>query len=82
MADKTMAANPAAGPLTPICDPLMEPTTIPPIIPAIRPEHRGAALAYAITKQRGIATKYTNILEGISAFKFSMGLFFIMLCRV
>ena len=33
MADKTMAANPAAGPLTPICDPLMEPTTIPPIIP-------------------------------------------------
>ena len=42
---KTIAAKPAAGPLTPILDPLKDPTIIPPIIPAIKPENRGAPLA-------------------------------------
>jgi hypothetical protein len=61
-----MAANPAAGPLTPISEPLKEPTTIPPTIPAIRPENNGAPLARAIPKHKGSATKNTTILDGKS----------------
>ena len=70
MAVNTIAANPAAGPLTPTCDPLISPTTIPPIIPAISPENKGAPLANAIPKQRGMATKNTTTLAGKSFFKF------------
>ena len=69
MAESTIAARPAAGPLTPILDPLRAPTTIPPTIPAINPEKRGAPLARAIPKQSGKATKNTTILDGISLFK-------------
>ena len=68
MAVKTIAAKPAAGPLTPILDPLNAPTIIPPIIPAIKPENRGAPLANAIPKHRGRATKKTTILAGKSVF--------------
>jgi len=73
IATNTIAANPAAGPLTPIAEPLNAPTTIPPIIPAISPENNGAPLAKAIPKQSGRATKKTTILAGISAFKFFNG---------
>ena len=69
IAVKTIAASPAAGPLTPIWEPLNRPTTIPPIIPAIIPENKGAPLARAIPRQRGIATKKTTILAGISDLK-------------
>ena len=70
MAVKTMAANPAAGQLTPIFEPLKAPTITPPIIPAIKPENKGAPLAKAIPKHRGRATKKTTILAGKSFFKF------------
>ncbi len=70
MALATIAAKPAAGPLTPIFDLLREPTTIPPIIPAINPDKGGASLAKAIPKQSGNATKKTTILAGISFFKY------------
>ena len=63
-----MAANPAAGPLTPIFEPLMAPTMIPPTIPAISPLNRGAPLANAIPKHNGSATKNTTILAGKSFF--------------
>ncbi len=69
MATRTIADNPAAGPLTPMCDPLKEPTTIPPTIPAISPENKGAPLAKAIPKHKGNATKNTTILAGKSLFK-------------
>ena len=61
-----MAANPAAGPLTPMLDPLILATTIPPIIQAISPEKSGAPLANAIPKHKGKATKNTTILAGKS----------------
>jgi len=67
---RTIAANPAAGPLTPICEPLKAPTRIPPTMPAIRPENKGAPLAKAIPKHNGRATKKTTILAGKSALKF------------
>ena len=57
-----MAANPAAGPLTPILEPLKAPTTIPPMMPAMSPENNGAPLAKAIPKHNGRATKKTTIL--------------------
>ena len=69
IAVNTIAANPAAGPLTPIFDPLIRPTIIPPTIPAIKPENKGAPLAKAIPKHSGKATKNTTILAGISYFK-------------
>ena len=62
MAVNTIAARPAAGPLTPMLDPLNDPTTIPPTIPAINPEKSGAPLANAIPRHRGNATKNTTIL--------------------
>jgi hypothetical protein len=43
------------------------------MIPAISPENSGAPLANAIPKQRGIATKKTTILAGISDLKFLKG---------
>jgi hypothetical protein len=61
-----MAANPAAGPLTPILESLKAPTTIPPIIPEINPEKSGAPLASAIPKHKGNATKNTTTLAGKS----------------
>ena len=69
IAVSTIAAKPAAGPLTPICEPLKEPTIIPPTIPAISPDIKGAPEANAIPKQRGKATKKTTILAGKSDFK-------------
>ena len=66
IAVKTIAAKPAAGPLTPIFESDNPPTTIPPIIPAINPEKRGAPLANAIPKHKGNATKNTTILAGKS----------------
>ncbi len=68
MAVNTIAAKPAAGPLTPILEPLKAPTTIPPIIPAINPENKGAPLARAIPKHNGKATKNTTTLAGKSLF--------------
>ena len=79
---KTIAASPAAGPLTPIWEPLIIPTIIPPIIPAIKPENNGAPLASAIPKQRGSATKKTTILAGMSLFKFDNKFEFFILIRV
>ena len=73
MAVKTIAAKPAAGPLTPTDDLLIAPTTTPPTIPAISPEKSGAPLARAIPKHSGHATKNTTILEGRSDFKFLNG---------
>ena len=87
MAVKTIAANPAAGPLTPILEPLKTPTIIPPTMPAMSPEKRGAPLAKAIPKHRGSATKKTTILAGTSLFIvekifFDMNvLFFEMKCK-
>jgi hypothetical protein len=69
----TMAASPAAGPLTPRGEPLKAPTIIPPIIPEIKPENKGAPLANAIPRQRGKATKKTTILAGMSDLKFLKG---------
>ncbi len=66
IAVSTIAASPAAGPLTPIFDPLIAPTRIPPTTPAITPEKSGAPLARAIPKQRGSATKNTTIDAGKS----------------
>ena len=66
IAVNTIAASPAAGPLTPILEPLSPPTTIPPMIPAISPENSGAPLAKAIPKHNGSATKNTTILAGKS----------------
>jgi len=68
MAVNTMAAKPAAGPLTPIFDPLNPPTIIPPIIPEITPEKSGAPLARAIPKHRGSATK--KILQYSQEYRF------------
>ena len=69
MAVNTIAAKPAAGPLTPIWEPLRAPTTIPPIIPAINPENKGAPLAKAMPRHKGKATKNTTILAAKSFFK-------------
>ena len=66
IAVRTIAANPAAGPLTPMAEPLKAPTTTPPIIPAIKPEKSGAPLAKAIPKHNGKATKNTTTLAGRS----------------
>lgn len=73
IAVRTIAAKPAAGPLTPTVDLLIPPTTTPPTIPAISPEKSGAPLARAIPKHKGSATKNTTILEGRSDFKFLNG---------
>jgi hypothetical protein len=68
--EKTITANPAAGPLTPSGEPLAAPTTTPPTIPAIIPANNGAPLASAIPKHKGRATKNTMILAGKSDFNF------------
>ena len=73
MAVNTIAAKPAAGPLTPTEEPLSAPTMTPPTIPDIKPENKGAPLASAIPKHKGSATKKTTILAGKSAFKFLNG---------
>ena len=70
MAVITIAAKPAAGPLTPRGDPLIKATTVPPTIPAIKPEKSGAPEAKAIPKHSGKATKNTTILAGKSFFRF------------
>ena len=70
IADKTITASPAAGPLTPRGEPLIRATTVPPTIPAMMPENRGAPDANAIPRQSGTATRNTTILAGISYFKF------------
>ena len=82
MAVNTIAASPAAGPLTPREELLTDPTTIPPMIPAIKPEKSGAPLARAIPKQRGSATKKTTILAGMSDFKFEKLMEFFILSSV
>ena len=77
IAENTITASPAAGPLTPSGDPLIDPTMIPPMIPAITPENRndlissGGSDASAIPKQSGTATKNTTILAGMSFDRFS-----------
>ena len=68
MAERTMAAKPAAGPETDILELEIEPMTIPPIIPAIIPDKGGAPEANAIPKHKGSATKNTTTPEG----KFSL----------
>ena len=68
MAENTITANPAAGPLTPRDEPLAIPTTIPPMIPDMMPENKGAPDARAIPRHKGMATKNTTILAGISLF--------------
>ncbi len=70
MAANTIAAKPAAGPLTPTSEPEIEPTSIPPMTPAIKPANGGASLATAIPKHSGNATKNTTILAGKSFFKY------------
>ena len=56
----TIAASPAAGPLTLMCEPLSAPTTMPPMIPEMTPEMMGAPEASAIPRQSGIATRNTT----------------------
>ena len=63
IAHKTIAAMPAAGPLTLTSDELNAPTIIPPIMPLIIPDISGAPDARAIPKHNGIATKKTTIPE-------------------
>lgn len=70
MAPKTIAVNPAAGPLTLKLELLNAPITIPPTIPAIRPEKNGAPEASAIPRQSGTATRKTTILAGKSYLRF------------
>ena len=76
IATTTIAARPAAGPLTPNADPLKIPAMIPPTIPAIIPENNGAPEARAIPRQSGTATKKTIIEAGISALRLLKKLFF------
>ena len=56
----TMAARPAAGPLTLMCDPLIAPTTMPPMMPEMTPEMIGAPDASAMPRQSGMATRKTT----------------------
>ena len=56
----TMAARPAAGPLTLTCDPLIAPTTMPPMMPEMTPEMIGAPDASAMPRQSGMATRNTT----------------------
>src|SRR6476620_6796265 len=72
MAAATMAATPAAGPLTLNCEPLRNPITIPPIMPEINPLNKGAFDASATPRQSGNATRKTTIDAGISAPRFFM----------
>ena len=44
IAENTITARPAAGPLTPSGEPLIDPTMIPPIIPAITPENKNGPM--------------------------------------
>ena len=60
IADKTIAVNPAAGPVTLNEELLKKPTTIPPITPETIPENNGASEAKAIPKHSGNATKKTT----------------------
>ncbi len=65
---KTIAARPAAGPLTLTCELLKKPTTKPPVMPAIIPEKSGAPEARAIPRQRGNATRNTTRPDAKSDF--------------
>ena len=56
----TIAASPAAGPLTLMCEPLSAPTTMPPMIPEMTPEMMGAPEASAIPRHSGMATRNTT----------------------
>jgi hypothetical protein len=69
IADNTITARPAAGPLTPRADPLKIDMIIPPTIPAMIPENNGAPDASAIPRHNGTATRKTTILEGKSDLK-------------
>ena len=76
MAESTITAKPAAGPLTPSGESLIKPTTMPPTMPAIIPEKRGAPEARAMPKQRGTATRKTTIDAGMSFLKFEKSKYF------
>lgn len=76
MDERTIAASPAAGPLTLVLEPLRIPTTIPPIIPAIKPESSGAPDASAIPRHKGRATKNVTIPAGKSYFRFAIKFLF------
>ena len=60
IAVKTIAVNPAAGPVTLNEELLRNPTTTPPITPETIPENNGAPDANAIPKHNGKATKNTT----------------------
>lgn len=66
MAVKTIAVNPAAGPLTLTFELLRNPTMVPPTIPEIIPENKGAPEAIAMPKHRGKATRNTTKPDGRS----------------
>ncbi len=53
--------SPAAGPLTDNSEPERIATIVPPMIPEIRPAISGVPEAKAIPKQRGNATRKTDI---------------------
>ena len=73
MANDTMTASPAVGPLMPRADPLNGATIIPLIMPAINPENKGAPDASAIPKDNGIATRKTAMPAGKSYFRLANG---------
>ena len=57
---RTMAVRPAAGPETLRWEPLMAPTTMPPMVPAMMPAMAGTPEAWAMPRQRGMATRKTT----------------------
>lgn len=69
--ERTIAVNPAAGPLTLNGDLLILPTTIPPMIPEIIPENSGAPEAKAIPRHKGTDIKKTTRPDNISDFKYA-----------
>lgn len=68
MYEATTVVRPAAGPDTLNGDPLIKEITIPPITPENIPAYKGAPDANAIPRQRGSATKKTEMPAGRSCF--------------
>ena len=69
MANNTIIARPAVGPLIPNEEPLNGATMIPLTIPAINPENSGAPDASAIPRDNGIDIRKTAMPAGISSFR-------------
>lgn len=87
MEEITAVIKPAAGPETPSLELLNRPTTTTPIIPAINPEtgigERPSTVVEPkpIPRHKGMATKKTTILGGISSLQ-DFNLFFTKNCVI